>query len=51
MSEVDIESVGSCEYDSDDLNMEENPARVANATTGKRLNTVPRIRLSAKSDL
>ena len=34
MSDVDIESVGSCECDPDDLDLEETPARMANATMG-----------------
>ena len=34
MSDVDMESVGSCEYDPDDLELEETSARKANATMG-----------------
>ena len=34
LSDVDMESVGSCEYDPDDLELEETSARMANATMG-----------------
>lgn len=46
-----MESVGSCGYDPDELDLEEAPARMANATLGQALNVVPRIKLSLISDL
>ena len=51
MSDVDMESVSLCEYDLDDLDPEETPARIANATVGHGLNVLPRIKISATSDL
>ena len=46
-----MESVGSCEYDPDDLDLEEIPARMANTTMIQGLNVVPHIKLSATLDL
>ena len=46
-----MESVGSREYDPDDLDLEEIPARMANTTMIQGLNVVPHIKLSATLDL
>ena len=35
MPDIEMESVGSCEYDQDDLEFEEPPVRMANATLGQ----------------
>ena len=46
-----MESVGSCEYDPDDLDLEETPARMENNTMGQGLSMAPLIRLSTTLDL
>ena len=51
MPDVDMESVGACEFDPDDLDLEGPFARMANAAMGQGPNLVPRIKLSATSDL
>uniref|UniRef100_A0AAV1V0F1 Uncharacterized protein n=1 Tax=Peronospora matthiolae TaxID=2874970 RepID=A0AAV1V0F1_9STRA len=51
MSDVDMESIGTCEYDPDDMDLEGPLARMATATVGQFPNMVPRIKLAAKSDL
>ena len=51
MSDVDMELVGTCEYDPDDLDLKETPVRMANATMRQGLDIVPRIKLSAILDL
>ena len=51
MTDVEMESVGTCEYDPDDMDLGESPARMATATMGQMPNMIPRIKLAATSDL
>ena len=44
MSDVDMESVGLCEYDLDDLDPEETPARISNATVDRDSTCSPALR-------
>uniref|UniRef100_A0AAV1TKZ4 Uncharacterized protein n=1 Tax=Peronospora matthiolae TaxID=2874970 RepID=A0AAV1TKZ4_9STRA len=47
MTDVEMESVGTCEYDLDDMDLEGPLARMATSTVGQ----MPRIKLAAKPDL
>ena len=49
MQDVDMESVDSCEYHPDDLDLEEPMARMTNITLEQTPNSVPCIKLSATS--
>ena len=51
MSDVEMESLGSCEFDPDDMELEGPLKKVANAALGQGTAMVPRIKLSATSDL
>uniref|UniRef100_A0AAV1UCC3 Uncharacterized protein n=1 Tax=Peronospora matthiolae TaxID=2874970 RepID=A0AAV1UCC3_9STRA len=51
MTDVEMESVGTCEYDPDDMYLKGPLARMATATVGQMPNMVPRIELAATSDL
>ncbi|CAH0474366.1 unnamed protein product [Peronospora belbahrii] len=51
MTDVEMESVGSCEYDPDHKDLDGPLARMANAALEQVPNMVPRIKLSATSDL
>ncbi|CAH0475314.1 unnamed protein product [Peronospora belbahrii] len=51
MTDEEMESVGLCEYDPDDMDLDGPLARMANATLGQVPNMVPRIKLLATSDL
>ena len=51
MPDVYMESVDSCEYDPDDLDLEDPMARMANTTLVQAPNLVPCINLSATVDL
>ena len=51
MTDVEMESVGTCEYDPDDMDLEGPFARIAMATAGQMPNMIPRIKLAATSDL
>uniref|UniRef100_A0AAV1T9C9 Uncharacterized protein n=1 Tax=Peronospora matthiolae TaxID=2874970 RepID=A0AAV1T9C9_9STRA len=51
MTDVGTGSVGTCEYDPDDMGFEGSHARMATATVGKMPNTDPRFKLAATSDL
>ncbi|CAI5705396.1 unnamed protein product [Peronospora effusa] len=51
MTDVDMESVGSCEFDPDNMDLRGPQSMMANAALGQIPNMVPRIKLSATSDL
>ena len=51
MPDVEMESVESCKYDPDDLDLEGRLAQMANATLGQATHIIPRIKLSATTDL
>ena len=51
MTDVDMESVGSCEFDPDNMDFRGPQSMMANAALGQIPNMVPRIKLSATSDL
>ncbi|CAI5713846.1 unnamed protein product [Peronospora effusa] len=51
MTDVDMESVGSCEFDPDNMDLRGPQSMMAVAALGQIPNVVPRIRLSAISDL
>ena len=51
MTDVEMESVGTCEYDPDDMDLEGPLARMATAAMGQMSNMVPRIKIAATSDL
>ena len=46
-----MESVGTCEYDPDDMDLEGPAARIATAAAGHIPGMIPRIKLAATSDL
>ncbi|CAH0522647.1 unnamed protein product [Peronospora belbahrii] len=50
-TDAEMESVGSCEYNPDDMDLDGPLARMANATLGQMSNMASRIKLSATSDL
>ncbi|CAI5721616.1 unnamed protein product [Peronospora farinosa] len=51
MTDVDMESVGSCEFDPDNMDLRGPQSMMENAALGQMPNMVPRIKLSATSDL
>ena len=51
MTDVEMESVGTCEYDPDDMDLAVSPARMATAAVGQMSNMVSRIKIAATSDL
>ena len=51
MTYVEMELVGTCEYDPDDMDLEGPLARMATAAVGQMSNIVPRIKIAATSDL
>ena len=48
---MEIESVGTCEYDPDDMDLEGPAAIIATAAAGQIPGMIPRIKLAATSDL
>ena len=51
VTDVEMESVGTCEYDPDDMDLEGPLARMATAAMGQMSNMVPRIKIAATSYL
>ena len=50
-TDVEMESVGTCEYDPDDMDLKGPAARIATAAAGQIPGMIPRIKLAATSDL
>ena len=51
MTDVEMESVGTCEYDLDDMDLEGPLARMATTAVGQMSNMVSRIKIAATSDV
>ena len=51
MTDVEMESAGTCEYDPDDMDLEGPLERMATAATGQMSNMVSRVKIVATSDL